>query len=52
LRKVFFQAQAKMTRPTVRMEIDRSVPYFAVAEVIDSLYSFNLRDISFRARDR
>jgi hypothetical protein len=41
-----------MTRPTVRMEIDRSVPYFAVAEVIDSLYSFNLRDISFRARDR
>jgi len=52
LRKVFFRAQSKMTRPTVRMEIDRSVPYFAVAEVIDSLYSFNLRDISFRARDR
>jgi hypothetical protein len=38
--------------PTVRMEIDRTVPYFAVAEVLDSLYSFNLRDISFRARDR
>ena len=52
LRKVFFQAQARMTRPTVRLEIDRSVPYFAVAEVLDSLYSFNLRDISFRARDR
>ena len=52
LRKVFFQAQGRMTRPTVRLEIDRSVPYFAVAEVLDSLYSFNLRDISFRARDR
>ena len=52
LRKVFFLAQSKMTRPTVRMEIDRSVPYFSVAEVLDSLYSFNLRDVTFRARDR
>lgn len=52
MRKVFYQAQQKMTRPTVRMEIDRSVPYFAVAEVLDSLYSFHLRDVSFRARDR
>ncbi|GDY13889.1 hypothetical protein LBMAG53_27670 [Planctomycetota bacterium] len=52
MRKVFFAAQSKMTRPVVRMEIDRSVPYFAVAEVLDSLHSFNLRDVTFRARDR
>ena len=52
LRTVFMQAQSRMTRPTIRLEIDRSVPYYAVTEVLDSLYSFNLRDVSFRARDR
>ncbi len=52
LRKVFFAAQSRTPIPVVRLEIDRSVPHYHVAETIDSLHSFNLRNIAFRARDR
>lgn len=51
-RNLLFKAQSAMIRPVVRLEIDRSVPYYSVAECIDTLHSFGLRNITFRARDR
>lgn len=52
LRTKLFKAQAAVIRPVVRLEVDRSVPYYSVAETIDTLHSFGLRNITFRARDR
>jgi biopolymer transport protein ExbD len=39
-------------RPHVRIDADRNVKMFQVAEVVDLLANYQLHDISFRAKDR
>lgn len=52
LRKVLEQAAQQVPRPHVRLDADRNVKLGTVAEVVDILRNYELRDISFRAKDR
>ncbi|GDY12315.1 hypothetical protein LBMAG53_11930 [Planctomycetota bacterium] len=51
--KTVLEGAKKITpRPHIRLDIDRNVIMYQVAEVVDVLHSNDFRDIAFRAHDR
>lgn len=52
LRTILADAASRPSRPSVRLDVDRQVRMYQVAEVIDMLRTNGLQDVAFRARDR
>ena len=52
LRKVLSAASSRTPRPQVRIDADTSVRMYRVAEIMDVLRNYQLRDVAFRAHDR
>ncbi|GDY12254.1 hypothetical protein LBMAG53_11320 [Planctomycetota bacterium] len=52
VRTILADAAARPGKPTVRLDVDRKVQMESVAEILDLLRINELRDVSFRAKDR
>lgn len=52
LRTILADAAQRPLKPAIRLDVDKQVRMYQVAEVIDLLRTNGLQDIGFRARDR
>jgi biopolymer transport protein ExbD len=52
LRTILADAARRPAKPAVRLDVDRQVKMYQVAEVIDLLRTNGLQDVGFRAKDR
>jgi biopolymer transport protein ExbD len=52
LRTILADAAQRPSKPAIRLDVDRQVRMYQVAEVIDLLRTNGLQDVAFRARDR
>lgn len=52
LRSILADAARRPEKPSVRLDVDRQVRMYQVAEVVDLLRTNGLQDVAFRARDR
>lgn len=52
LRTLLADAARRPAKPSVRLDVDRDVRMYQVAEVLDLLRTNGLQDVAFRARDR